>query len=44
MKKLTTEKIPVPGVGGKHYSLVTRDFHVGAEAAETWNWQHLKLV
>jgi hypothetical protein len=33
-----TEQIQVPAVGGKSYSLATRDFHVGTEAAGAWNW------
>ena len=39
-----TKKVPVPVVGGKHYSLVTGDLYVGTEAAGAWKWPHLNLV
>jgi hypothetical protein len=39
-----TEKLPVPGVGGKPYSLVTGDLHFAVEEAGAWNWPHLNPV
>jgi hypothetical protein len=39
-----TEKVTVPRVGDKPYSLETRDIRVGVEATGAWNWPHLKLA